>query len=76
MSEKGYDLNTHASKGLDDIPKDGYDHVVTMGCGDECPWIPARNRADWDIPDPKHMEPNEFGGVRDLIEKKVLELLG
>jgi len=37
MKEIGYDLSTHTSKSLDDIPEEGFDFVATMGCGDECP---------------------------------------
>jgi protein-tyrosine-phosphatase len=46
-----------------------------MGCGDACPWVPARHREDWAIPDPKEMEPSEFRKVRDEIESKVKALL-
>jgi len=74
MREIGYDLSTHRSKGLDEIPAGAYDAVVTMGCGDACPWVPARYREDWEIPDPKEMEPNEFRKVRDEIESKVKAL--
>jgi len=42
-----------------------------MGCGDACPWIPANNKLDWQIPDPKEMQPDDFNKVRDLIEAKV-----
>jgi len=75
MGAAGYDMSAHRSKGLDEVPQDGYDHVVTMGCGDECPFIPATSRADWAIPDPKDMSPAEFAEVRDLIEKYVKQLL-
>lgn len=75
MREVGYDLATHISKSLDEIPAGAYDAVVTMGCGDACPWVPARHREDWAIPDPKEMEPNEFRKVRDEIESKVKTLL-
>jgi len=46
-----------------------------MGCGDACPWMPAKKFIDWEIPDPKNMEPSEFNEVRDLIRDKVKELL-
>ena len=41
MSELGYDLSTHDSKSLDEIPAIQFDYVVTMGCGDACPWVLA-----------------------------------
>jgi arsenate reductase (thioredoxin) len=75
MRELGYDLAQHASKGLGDIPDVEYDAAVTMGCGDECPRVKARRRLDWGIPDPKELPPEQFRDVRDLIERKVLELL-
>lgn len=71
MQELGYDLTTHDSKSLQDIPQEIYDYVVTMGCGDACPWIPAKYRLDWQIPDPRDMQPEEFNKVRDMIEAKV-----
>lgn len=76
MRELDYDLSAHQSKGLDAIPAGPYDAVVTMGCGDECPWVPAQRHIDWDIPDPKDMGPDEFREIRDLIGQKVRELLG
>ncbi len=75
MKELGYDLTTHVSKSLDEIPNVEYDFVATMGCGDECPFVRAKIREDWAIPDPKHLEPNEFRNVRDLIEQKVKDML-
>ena len=75
MKELGYDLTTHSSKSLDEIPDVEYDFVATMGCGDECPFVRAKMREDWQIPDPKHLEPEEFRKVRDLIEQKVKEML-
>ena len=75
MYEVGYDLNTHNSKSLDDIPDIEYEYAITMGCGDECPYVKAKHREDWQIPDPKHMDETEFVQIRDLIETKVKELI-
>ena len=75
MKELGYDLTTHASKGLDAFNGQAVEVAVTMGCGDECPLVLARQRVDWKIPDPRDMTPEEFRGVRDLIERKVKDLL-
>lgn len=75
MSELGYDLTVHASKSLADLPQVTFDAAVTMGCGDSCPHLQARKRYDWAIPDPRDMSPNEFREVRDLIGRKVAELL-
>ena len=75
MKELGYDLATHSSKGLDEFNSRDVDLAVTMGCGDECPLVRAGHRVDWKIPDPREMTPEQFRGVRDLIEQKVKELL-
>lgn len=76
MKELGYDLAAHDSKSLDEVKAFApFDAVVTMGCGDACPWMPAKQFIDWQIPDPKHMEPTAFNEVRDLIADKVKSLL-
>ena len=48
-----------------------FDYVVTMGCGDECPFFPNTKTLDWKIPDPKHMNDDDFDNIRDLIEMKI-----
>ncbi|MCC8364621.1 arsenate reductase ArsC [Lysobacter sp. A6] len=74
MSELGYDLRRHTSKSLDEIDGE-FDAVVTMGCGDNCPWVPAKRREDWALPDPKHMGDDEYRALRDNIEMRVKRLL-
>jgi len=76
MKELGYDLTSHHSKTLDEVKeKAPFDAVVTMGCGDACPWMPAKHFVDWQIPDPRNMDTEEFRKVRNLIETKVKELI-
>jgi protein-tyrosine-phosphatase len=76
MKELDYDLSTHDSKSLQEVEQYApFDAVVTMGCGDACPWMPAKKFIDWQIPDPKHMEPAQFNEVRDYISGKVKALL-
>ena len=75
MQELGYDLRSHASKSLDDIEGE-FDAVVTMGCGDSCPWVPARRREDWALPDPRDMDDTGYRAVRDEISSRVRQLLG
>ncbi len=76
MKELGYDLTNHASKSLDEVREYApFDAVVTMGCGDACPWMPAKQHIDWQIPDPRNMEPVQFNEVRDLIQEKVKSLI-
>lgn len=74
MAELGYDLSGHRSKSLDDIEGE-FDAVVTMGCGDRCPWIPARIREDWALPDPRDLDEAGYRAVRDTIRARVSELL-
>ena len=75
MQEINYDLSTHTSKSLDEIPNIEYDYAITMGCGDECPFINAKKRLDWQIPDPKNMDAEKFAEIRDMIKTRVSELL-
>ncbi len=76
MKELGYDLSKHDSKSLDQVKAFApFDAVVTMGCGDACPWMPAKKFVDWQIPDPKNMAPEQFNEVRDLIADKVKALI-
>jgi arsenate reductase (thioredoxin) len=74
MAELGYNLGKHSSKSLREIPQVKYDYVITMGCGDECPFIPAGHHEDWDLPDPKRLPLAEFRQVRDRIGERVREL--
>ena len=74
MAELGYDLGVHASKSLDEVEGE-FDAVVTMGCGDACPWVPARRREDWALPDPRDMDDAGYRAVRDEISARVRQLL-
>jgi protein-tyrosine-phosphatase len=75
MREIGYDLSTHGSKSLDELPDVEWDFVATMGCGDECPFVRAKRREDWEIADPKNMHADDFRKIRDEIGERVSELL-
>ena len=76
MKDLGYDLSKHESKSLKEVEQFApFDVVVTMGCGDACPWMPAKRFIDWQIPDPKNMNSTEFNKIRGLIKNKVSELL-
>jgi arsenate reductase len=76
MAELGCDLSGQRSKSLGEVPQVKYDYVITMGCGDECPFIPAEHHEDWAIPDPKGLSMDEFRRVRDLIGQRVKDLAG
>lgn len=75
MRERGYDLTTHRSTSVHDVRGESWDWVVTMGCGDACPWIPAGSQEDWAIPDPRNLDETGVRAVRDEIERRVLGLL-
>lgn len=75
MKELGIDISSHTSKGFDALPKGEWDAIVTMGCGDACPFPPAKLRLDWELPEPRNMPPAEFKKVRDEIRRRVTELI-
>ncbi|OGY60268.1 MAG: hypothetical protein A3B23_02700 [Candidatus Colwellbacteria bacterium RIFCSPLOWO2_01_FULL_48_10] len=75
MKENEIDLTLHRSKGSDDLPKVKWDYVVTMGCGDACPFVPSEAKEDWALPDPKKLPLDEFRKVRDEIESRVKDLI-
>ncbi len=75
MAERGVELTAQHSKSLDDVGSEPFDAVVTMGCGDACPWIAAARREDWALPDPKSLDDAGFRQVRDDIERRVAGLL-
>ena len=74
MQELKYDHTTHTSKSLDEVDGE-FDAVITMGCGDACPLLPARHREDRALPDPKHMDDGAYRIVRDEIAARVRALL-
>ena len=63
------------SKSLSEIPDVECDNAITIGCSDECPLVRANYREEWDIPDPRDMNEDEFRQVRNLIEEKVISLI-
>jgi protein-tyrosine-phosphatase len=74
MAELGVDLSGHRSKALAEVAGE-FDAVVTMGCGDACPAIPARLREDWALPDPRDLDDAGYRAVRDEIRARVRDLL-
>jgi arsenate reductase (thioredoxin) len=75
MQEAGIDISRQISKGFDALPLVEFDYVVTMGCGDECPNIPARQRLDWKIPSPKGRPLEAFITSSNLIKNHARTLL-
>jgi arsenate reductase len=76
MRELGIDLSSRVPKRLTDADAEWADVVVTMGCGDECPFIPGKRYLDWDLPDPKGRPLEEVRATRDEIERRITDLLG
>jgi len=74
MREVGIDLSDRKPKGLTVEMQRRADLAVTMGCGDACPYVPTTVE-DWDLPDPAGRPLSEVRAVRDLIEKRVRELI-
>ena len=75
MRELGVDLAARIPRKLTAADAEWADVVVTMGCGDECPYIPGKRYLDWDLPDPKGRPIEEVRATRDEIERRVAELL-
>ena len=74
LEEKGADVSGQRSKGLNDLPAIEWDAIVTMGCGDACPHLPAKLRLDWALADPKGKPLDEFRRTRDDIARRIQAL--
>jgi arsenate reductase (thioredoxin) len=75
MRELGIDLADRVPRGLTTELAEQADVVVTMGCGDECPYIPGKRYLDWDLEDPKGRPIDEVRATRDEIERRVTALV-
>ncbi len=75
MRELGIDLSERRPRLLTRELAEHADVVVTMGCGDECPYIPGKRYIDWDLPDPKGRPLDEVRTTRDAITHRVEELV-
>jgi arsenate reductase len=75
MEELGVDLSARTPRKLTTADAEWGDVVVTMGCGDGCPYIPGKRYLDWDLEDPKGRPLEEVRATRDEIERRVVELL-
>ncbi len=75
MKEEGIDLLGRKPKGLDDLPPVEMDYLITMGCEETCPAVPAKKIIEWEIPDPKGKPIHEVRRIRDMLEAKVKSLL-
>ena len=75
MRERGIDISGHTSKSVSALPSGEWDAVVTMGCGEACPAVPAKQRVDWHIPNPAHLSVDGYRQLRDVIEAHVKTLI-
>jgi arsenate reductase (thioredoxin) len=75
MAEKGIDITTEHPKRWTDQMVQAADVVVTMGCGDSCPYIPGRRFQEWELPDPAGQSLEAVRTIRDEIELRVRQLL-
>ena len=76
MNELGIDLADRIPRKLSGADAEWADIVVTMGCGDKCPYIPGKRYLDWELEDPKGRPLEEVRRTRDEIERRVIELIG
>jgi arsenate reductase len=74
MRESGLDLSHRTPQLLTRELANWADIVVTMGCGDQCPYIPGKRYIDWELPDPKGQPVHQVRAIRDDIARRVGEL--
>jgi arsenate reductase len=74
LREVGIDVADHVPRRLERTDAEWADVVVTMGCGDECPYIPGKRYVDWDLPDPAGRSADDVRAIRDEIQARVAEL--
>ncbi len=74
MKEAGIDISSQKSKGFNDLSIKEFDMVITLGCGDVCPFVPAKEHIEWKIDDPKGKDSEFFRIVRDQIKDNVKKL--
>jgi arsenate reductase len=75
MRELDIDLSGRTPRALTEELAEEADVVVTMGCGDECPYIPGKRYIDWDLQDPASLPLDQVRAIRDDIARRVNELL-
>jgi arsenate reductase len=75
MKEEGVELSDRVPRKLNDDLARWADVVVTMGCGDECPFIPGRRYIDWELTDPKDLPMADVRRIKDDIKIRVASLV-
>lgn len=74
MAKRGIDISQQYSKGVEELPLQEFDLVITMGCGDFCPTLRGKKKLDWPIPDPIGQEPEVFEQVAENLEERIRQL--
>ncbi len=75
MAEKGIDISGEQPKRWTTDMVEAVDVVVTMGCGDQCPYLPGKRYEDWDLADPAGRGVESVRPIRDEVERRVRALL-
>jgi protein-tyrosine-phosphatase len=75
MRELGIDLSRRHPQRLTNRLAEAADVIVTMGCGDQCPYIPGKRYVDWDLPDPKDKPLDQVRATRDEIGERIKQLV-
>ncbi|MBO9578372.1 MAG: arsenate reductase ArsC [Microbacteriaceae bacterium] len=75
MAERGIDISKEYPKPWTTVGLQAADAIITMGCGDECPYYPGKRYEDWELTDPKGKDLETVRAIRDDIEQRVIGLL-
>ncbi len=75
LAERGLDPSREHPKALTDVDARAADVVVTMGCGDACPWYPGKRYVDWELADPAGLPVDAVRPIVDEIDRRVVALL-
>ena len=75
MQEVGIDLSEAKPKKLTEELEREAQLLITMGCGDKCPYVPGLRRDDWPLRDPKGLPPDEVRAIRDDVKNRVQTLI-
>ncbi|MCE7869188.1 arsenate reductase ArsC [bacterium CPR1] len=75
MAEKGIDLASQTSKGLDQVDPGSFDYLITLCAEEECPYVPGPKQLHWGMPNPAGKDVASVRPIRDAIEGKVRELV-
>jgi len=75
MQEIGIDISGQRSKGFLELSLKEFDYVITLGCQDVCPFVPANEHIEWQISDPKNKGLDFYRKIRDEIRSRVEEFI-